>query len=68
MRLPDAQMAETDFRDALTEAMRGVTVTDMGAGDDLAAALYSIAEAAPNVPQDLVTIARAAFDAQRDAS
>ena len=65
MRLPNSPMTDDEFEFGLEQAMKGVIVSDLGAGDDLAAAFFAIIEAAPNVPPELIQQARDAYAAQQ---
>ena len=57
-------MTEDDFRDALDAAMRGIILSDTGAGADLSEALLAVAESDEPIPDALIEAASVAYQRQ----
>lgn len=63
MRLTDGPMTRAEFVDALALASVGVIRSDLGANDEIDAALYAVAIDAPHPRPDVIGAAELAFSA-----
>lgn len=63
MMLPGGDsLTREDFEELIDLARSGVLQSDTGTTDRMDSALYAVAVAAPNPPQELIDAARRAFD------